>query len=163
MNEPTGSPISLLFMIGTIFLILYLLAIHPWRRRKKKKVSLLGQLRFTYIIIFIFAGTNIIGGLNYVLFKKELIGLYSIVFGAGLVVDGIFVMKKSMIGLISIMGAFVLNILVWVLIKANLFDMPVVGMTTFPVVYISPLIRGIYAIRDLKQEEKEGREAGKET
>lgn len=113
MNEPAGSPITLLFSLVVIFLLIYLLGILPWRRRKKKKVSPLGQIKFTYIMIFILAGMRFISGLSGVLFRKELVGIYDIVFGAGFVVLGVLVMKKSMRALIFTIVALILHIPIW--------------------------------------------------
>jgi hypothetical protein len=174
MNESAGNPISLLFMIGLIlFVPIFLLGILPWQRRKKKKVSLQGQLRFAAILIFIYAGWYIMSGLNNIIFRKELIDVWGVFFRAGLVALGFFVIKKSIRALISVMGLLVLNSIIRVVHYFGYFEhigsgtniASQIGMLAGAIIgtvfLFSPLLRGVCAIRDLRQYEKEGMGANK--
>jgi hypothetical protein len=168
MYVPAISPIALPIVPVLIFLSFYFIGIRPWRRRKKKKVSLLVQLKFAYIWVFIIAGILIIPGLFNLLFNNKRVSIFSIAIGIGLVALGVFVMQKSMHALIFSIGAIVLHIIISLTIQYNyvgsifgtnsgyLYEY-IVFVTLFSIIIFetmfTPLVRGILAIRDLKREE----------
>ena len=93
MNGYSNSPLTLSLMI---IVAAYFFVFHPWLRRRTKRVSLERQVRFAFIIAFIFGGGYVINGFRVVLLRNNLSHIYSIVFGGTLIIAGIFVMKKSM-------------------------------------------------------------------
>ncbi len=99
--------------------------------------------------------------------------MWGVFFGAGLVALGFFVIKKLMRALISVMGLLVLNSIIRVVYYFDFFEhigsgtniASQIGMLAGAIIgtvfLFSPLLRGVCAIRDLRQYEKEGMGASK--
>jgi hypothetical protein len=166
MYEPAGSPISLLFMIVVIFLFVYLIDIRPWRRRRKKKASLSKQVKISSITLFIYSGLGFVGTAIYLLFQRELslIGIIGIAVAADHSATAILIMKRSTHALKSLMGAIALYLFSFSYIRFSTYSNNGTSIMFFIFVGIggligvaclySPVLRGIFAIRELEREVK---------
>jgi hypothetical protein len=164
MNEPAGNPMSLLFMIPWLLLFAYLIGILPWRRRRKKKVSLLRQIQFAYIWIFIWAVVGIVNIALELINQRELPFLYvfAIVIAAFHIASAILFIKRSMHALKPLIGSMALSLfcLVYFWVYPGQVHLTSILIKTFIViggiiliaVAYSPELRGILAIRDLERE-----------
>ena len=112
MDEQAGSPISLLFMLVTMFLFVFLIGILPWRRRKKKKVSLSGQVKFASIWLFILSGLGFIGTATSFQLQGELslMAVSIFVAAADQFATSLLIIKRSMHALMSLIGAMALSL-----------------------------------------------------
>ena len=167
MTEPTGSPIALLFMVMVIFLLTCLIGILPWRRRKKNKVSLSKQVEIASIWLFIYSGLGFIGSASNITIQRELsfISVIGIAVAADQLATGIFIIKRSMYALKSLIGAmaFAFFSVIYFLFtsysdNASNIVVPIVGVIVGLITiacWYSPVLRGIIAIRDLEREKKE--------
>jgi preprotein translocase subunit YajC len=166
MDEQAGSPISLLFMLVTMFLFVFLIGILPWRRRKKKKVSLSGQVKFASIWLFILSGLGFIGTATSFQLQGELslMAVSIFVAAADQFATSLLIIKRSMHALMSLIGAMALSLFSFPFVWFNSYsgNVPIgaaaiigipSGIGAIAVNY-SPVLRGIVAIRDLKREEK---------
>jgi len=166
MHETGGHPATLLFMLVVIFLPIYFLGILPWRRRKKKKVSLNQQIDFAAIWLFIPAGTGFLGLAAYLSVQKELslIGVMGLVVVADHATTAILILKKSKHALISLLGSIAVYLFsvvyFWSFAYSNTdaimpFISGAFGGLIAGVCLYTPALRGIIAIRDLEREVKD--------
>jgi hypothetical protein len=167
MDLPGGHPATLLFKLGVIFLLIYFIGIFPWRRRKKKKVSLTGQVKFACIWLFITCGMGFVGTATTFQLRGELSLMVVLIFvvAADQFATAILIINRSMHALKTLIGAIALSLFTFPFVWINSYsgNVPIGAAAIFTIpwgfiwiaVMYSPVLRGIYAIRDLKREEKQ--------
>lgn len=173
-----GSPISLIFMILTIIVVLYLplhfFLLRPRRRRKQGKGSPLGRLKLVSVFIFLIAAPYIIAGLGILIQQIGFIGIYYITSGVIFITLGIYVRKKSILALWCVDGMFILIVIGQFIINklsggvpqaSEISGQPIILLFIGGIIGIGIITgilnEGFVAIRDLKKEEaKEIMESG---
>jgi len=163
MYGPTGRPISVVWVLPIIIILIYLLFILPRRRLKHGKVSRsIQRLRIAYIFIFINGGSGVIIGLVNAFFYYEVaLGLPTVGNGIASLILGYFVMKRSSIALGIAIGLSVFHMFFITTFLPHFVSGTPVTFETPPLLtlaalglYVFLLGRAFEAIRDLKQEEK---------
>ena len=75
------------FLNLMLLILIYGISIHPWIRRWRKRVNVERQIRFAFIIVFIFAGMNLTT-IYRILHIENFFEFLETVYGAALIATG---------------------------------------------------------------------------
>jgi lysylphosphatidylglycerol synthetase-like protein (DUF2156 family) len=118
--------------------------------------TLKGKLKFTYGIIFLVAGLDIVGGLASLIFKSEYFvqqgfSFFSIIFGLALLVLGFFVRSQSEMAIIIAISIFILDGVLSSVMVVSQGYIPRCADIFFRILLLLPMIQGIRIIQAIKR------------